>query len=302
MPAAVRLPTDRQEITCFSPYSKQPSPSTRYSYSTPPSPPDTLHQTPSPTSTPTTPTTPSLDHSAIDTSFSSAPSASASVGPLKEQQIAEQILWESSQTEGGRLRIPNIDSASYHRITTLVSNSAPTCLCYFYDVKASTIVVDRLASAIHESLGTALARLQRHLQGWLATKFGLKAEVLLVGQQKYNLFENWEDAIRGKCPDQGYKIAVSGRVSDEDAVDEESPDEDFQPHERWRFYPTIIVEIGFSESYDDLIEDAKLWLLKTPHHPVLSFILFKFQKPETSEPGDVMDFENWGLFFEVWRR
>lgn len=49
-----------------------------------------------------------------------------------------------------------------------------------------------------------------------------------------------------------------------EGVEEGEDDEDLEPDEYWRFYPNIVVEIGYSESYEDLIEDAKLWLLKTP--------------------------------------
>ena len=122
------------------------------------------------------------------------------------------------------------------------------------------------------------------------------------GHTKAQALEDQQDAIQGKCGDHEYKITILGQidVGSSESLNE-SLDEDFHPDKLWTFYPTIMIEIGFSQSYVDLIEDAKHWLLLTPHHPVLSVIIFKFQKPENGEPGDIMNFQNWSLFFEIWQ-
>lgn len=215
MPVVIKLPTDHQETNIFLPYSKQPCPPTRQPHafahvvtiST-----DNSRQTPSPITTPTTPTTSSPCQSPTDTSFCS--SLSKSVAISEEQQIANIILQEGSQTEGGRILIPNVDSQLYDHIAALVSGKTTERLRYYHDVKVHTIVIDRLASSIHESLTSALYRLQDQLEEWLGTQFNLKVEVNLVGTEKYNMFDELGDIIRGKSPDQGYEITVIGRFSE----------------------------------------------------------------------------------------
>lgn len=192
-------------------------------------------------------------------------------------------------------------------MVALISGKSTSRLRYYYDIKSGTITLDRLVSSIHESLSTPLALLQTHLTEWLGKQFGLKVQVHLAGTQQFNLYDQSSQVyIRGKCPDQSYRVVVSGKApeGEEDGGgeggEEGEDDEDLEPDEYWRFYPNIVVEIGYSESYEDLIEDAKLWLLKTPRHPVLSIILFKFEKP--AAVADFNNFDKWGLFFEVWEK
>ena len=146
MPVVIKLPTDHQETNISLPYSKQPCPPTRQPhafahvvmiY------PDDSCQTPSPITTHTTPTTSSPYQSPTDTSFFS--SLSKSVAISEEQQIADIILQDGSQTEGGCILIPNIDSQSYDHIAALMSSKTTKCLHYYHDVKVHTIVIDRLA-------------------------------------------------------------------------------------------------------------------------------------------------------------
>ena len=128
---------------------------------------------------------------------------------------------------------------------------------------------------------SALSGLTSQLTEWLVMQLHIKAEVNLIGTQKFNMYDESGVIIWGKCPDQGYKITVLGKFSGEVDMDKESGDIDFNPGIGWRMYPTIIVEIRFSESYDRLIADAKLWLHNSLHYPVLSVILFKFKSPLT---------------------
>ena len=68
----------------------------------------------------------------------------------KEQWIVDLNLHKGSQTEGDHILIPNIDSQLYDHIVALLSNKTAEHLRFYHDVKACTIVIDRLASAIHE--------------------------------------------------------------------------------------------------------------------------------------------------------
>lgn len=231
---------------------------------------------------------------------SSLSESSESESSSDHQLIANRILQEATQTEGGRVFIPDIDLSSYEHIAALVSERAPGRLRYYYDVHNLTIIVDRLEFAIHESLSTALARLQDSLEEWLRAELGLRARVWLSGTQGLDMFDASGVRVKGKCPDQSYRVLVLGRCSEHGDIEEEEGDEDLAPEVCWRYYPSIITEIGYSETYEQLVEDGRLWLLYSPRHSVLSFILFNFEKPKN--PQDFNNFAEWTLFFEVWKR
>ena len=138
--------------------------------------------------------------------------------------------------------------------------------------------------------------------------FDLEVEIQLVGQETLDLWNPKGVRVKGKSPDQGYYILVSGKEhpgegnkrGSKGSDVKKNADEDLEPDFHWRWYPNIIIEIGFSKSYADLIMDTRFWLLSSPGHPVLSFILFKFHKPDKEE--DFEDFEKWSLFFKVWEK
>ena len=311
MTVAFIPPPDYPETTHFSAFpgfrAKLPSPSSHQL----PAPlvldqdvPDSLDSpagTPSPISTPTASTTPSPDNSP-PYSPSDLPSSSVlSIYPSYEQVIADQILSEGNQTEGSCFHFYNIDLTTYNKVVALVSRRSTSHLHYYYDIQSCTISLDRLVSTLHESLTTSLALLQTQLSEWLGKQLGVKVQVYLAGTQQFSLSDMSQVHIREKCPDQGYQVVVSGKVP-EGEMDSEGgeADKDWAPDEYWWFYPNIIVEIGYSELYEDLVQDAKLWLLWTPQHPVLSFILFKFEKP--TAPGDFNNFSLWMLFFKIWEK
>lgn len=73
------------------------------------------------------------------------------------------------------------------------------------------------------------------------------------------------------------------------------------------YWPTLVVETGWSEDYDDLVEDAKLWLLGSPDGPpggkkdlqlpVNVVILISFDKQNFEADSSTLK-----GYFEVWRR
>jgi hypothetical protein len=64
-------------------------------------------------------------------------------------------------------------------------------------------------------------------------------------------------------------------------------------------YPQILVEIGYSETYKDLINDARDWLLFSSGK-VLSVLIFKWVRPSQQE--DFGDVSKWRLFAELYER
>jgi hypothetical protein len=72
------------------------------------------------------------------------------------------------------------------------------------------------------------------------------------------------------------------------------------------YWPTLVVETGWSEDYDDLIEDAKLWLLGSrggspggavaSQHPVNTVIIIFFERK--TFPADKLSIKG---YLEVWR-
>jgi hypothetical protein len=68
-------------------------------------------------------------------------------------------------------------------------------------------------------------------------------------------------------------------------------------------FPTIAVEIGYSQSYPDLLEAMRFWLLLTLRNTRCT-ILVKMGNSETTDTSDVRfgDITKWTGFLEVWHR
>jgi hypothetical protein len=62
-------------------------------------------------------------------------------------------------------------------------------------------------------------------------------------------------------------------------------------------YPTFVVEVGYSESWDELIEDAIDWLCGTDGH-ILAALAVKFVKPEKED--DFSDVEKWEGWMQLY--
>jgi hypothetical protein len=86
------------------------------------------------------------------------------------------------------------------------------------------------------------------------------------------------------------------------SADGKAPDEAFRvkiPGFPLRRYPNILVEVGYSETHPDLIEDARHWLCES-NSQVLCVIIFCFKKPRRE--SDFSDLSKWKAFVEVYER
>src|SRR5882762_1869958 len=196
---------------------------------------------------------------------------------VSEDDAIEQILRASTNQDGPRIRIPGIGEASYERIKAR-TDARNERLRYFYDVQSHTIIINALPSAVHESVHDYLTDSFKYsLRRWV-TKFVPTAKIIATGQVDEDLFTS-ECVRRGKAPDEAFRVKIPGFPL--------------------RRYPNILVEVGYSETHPDLIEDARHWLCES-NGQVLCVIIFCFKKP--TRESDFSDLSKWKAFVEVYER
>lgn len=193
--------------------------------------------------------------------------------------IVTRILEHSIGEESQRMRIPGVDEAMYNQIKSR-TDARSERLRYYYDCNACSIVIDTLASDIHESIQEYLTEsLKFSLRRWV-TGIIANANVTIMGAVDRDLVSSDGTKLKGKTPDQGFQVKIPGvEVRD---------------------YPNIAVEVGYSESHPDLVDDARHWLTQTHDEPVLAVLIFCFKKP--SQDSDFADFKKWKAFIEVYER
>jgi len=62
-------------------------------------------------------------------------------------------------------------------------------------------------------------------------------------------------------------------------------------------FPQMVLEVGYSQSYESLIRNARRWLLGSPQ--VRSVMLVKFAKPDERDMPRV---NQWRAWIEIWLR
>ncbi|KAI9864844.1 MAG: hypothetical protein M1813_002614 [Trichoglossum hirsutum] len=130
---------------------------------------------------------------------------------------------------------------------------------YSYNSSTSTLIVQFMATPIHESIISIIA------DGFAITKSTLPSSVRTrintVGNQN---FKGFGGRYKGsnKIPDLGVEFrSAAGKREIK-----------------------IVLEVGLSEKYEDLVQDAKLWL--EGNHDVCVFILAKFEEtPKYRNPA-----------------
>jgi hypothetical protein len=220
---------------------------------------------------------PPASHTPTSTPSAAKPDSPIIAQAVSESDVVEQILRASTNCDGPRTRIPEISEASYERIKAR-TDARNERLRYFYDVKSHTIIINTLPSAVHESVHDYLTDSFKYsLRRWV-TKFVPNAKIVATGQVDEDLFTS-ECVRRGKAPDEAFRVKIPG----------------FPP----RRYPNILVEVGYSETHPDLVEDARHWLCES-NGQVLCVIIFCFKKP--GRESDFSDLSKWKAFIEVYER
>lgn len=118
-----------------------------------------------------------------------------------------------------------------------------------------------------------------YLQGILSS-----CRVIQGGASKFEPYHDNVDStpwMKVKVPDLSLEVTIDG------VKESESP------------YPTIVVEVGYSQSYENLLGDIEAWLLGSLGH-IKCGILVKLEKPASD--GNFGDIARWKGFVEVWHR
>ena len=140
-----------------------------------------------------------------------------------------------------RIQIPGMDEALYNQVRTR-TDAISERLRYYYDLTSCTIIIDTLPSDIHESLQEYLVdTLKYSLRQWLVRLIP-GAKVKVSGAVDRNLV-NAGGVIKGKTHDQGFEIRIPGFGL--------------------REFSNIVFEIGYSESRNHLLDDARRWLMES---------------------------------------
>lgn len=188
---------------------------------------------------------------------------------------------EGARSDGPRVRIFDAEEGLYEQIKIRV-DAQNERLRYYYDAREKIIVIETLASHAHESLQFYLTQdFRSSLQEWVR-KIIPKAIVDIAGTVRHDLYDTQGIRLKGKTPDQGFRILMPPRYKKQGS------------------YPNIVIEIGYSESYSDLCDDARRWLCETDDGSVLCVIIFSFKKPTKDE--DFLVADKWRAFLEVYER
>lgn len=127
-----------------------------------------------------------------------------------------------------------------------------------------------MPTSVHECPSRFLSTtLFNHVKDWL-TSVVPGVELLTVGNPTYTL------PIGEKIPDGGF-YAFRTRTSPA--------------------FPQMILEVGYTQSYRSLLEDARQWLLGSTD--VRSVLLVKFLKPKKRDMHRV---GRWRAWIEIWER
>ena len=163
-----------------------------------------------------------------------------------EDDIVAKILEHSIANESHHKHIPGIDEAMYNRIKSRTDTRSER-LRYYYDCNVCSIIIDTLASDIHESIQEYLTEsLKFSLRRWV-TGIVANVSVTIMGAVDRDLVSADGSKFKGKTPDQGYQVKI--------------------PSIKVRDNPNITIEVGYSESRLDLIDDARHWLTQTDNEP-----------------------------------
>ena len=129
---------------------------------------------------------------------------------------------------------------------------------YTYYSSTSTLIIQFMPSPVHESIAAIFVSGFAVAQASLPAP--LRTEITLSVNQEYNEFEGKYKG-RVKAPDLAVEFAD---------------------------YPKFVLEVGVSETYTDLVDDAKLWLEGTKH--VSTVVLAKFdESPKYRSPVNAED-------------
>jgi hypothetical protein len=188
-------------------------------------------------------------------------------------------FWESG-FDTKPMSIGKITQEMYEKLRKTI----PERHTFYLNVTTNTLTATPMPSPQHEAILDVITRMRGTLDDWLST-VSPGYSIIVFGAPRLPLFDNTGLHILGKEPD----ISIGLQHSDDHIMDEIA---------RWG-YPPIVVEIGYTETHNQLVNDARDWLLFSAGK-ILSVIVFKLTKPVGEE--DSLDPLKWGLFAELYER
>jgi hypothetical protein len=178
-----------------------------------------------------------------------------------------------------RTKIEDVSEEQFDAVAKKLDEDGEIAYPYFYDVDNKSIVQCANESPIHESTCQFFHTVTEAANSRLQTLIP-SCSVTAGGASKADLFDaGGRKRVKGKVPDFSFDVAVG---------DEETP-----------LFPRIVVEVGYTETYDDLHKDIKRWLLGSGGY-VRCGILVKLEQP--ADDCDFSDYSKWKGFLEVWYR
>jgi len=178
-----------------------------------------------------------------------------------------------------RIQIPGIEESLYDKIK-LRTDALSERLRYHYNFNSQSIIIDTLPSDIHESIQEYLTDKFKYSLRRFVTRFVPNAKVITSGSVDRELIPADGSRLKGKTPDQAFLVKIPGIIV--------------------RKFPNLVVEVGYSESLPNLIDDARRWLTETQGTPVLCVLIFDFKKP--SQDRDFADMTKWKALLHVYDR
>lgn len=148
------------------------------------------------------------------------------------------------------------------------------------DIPRNKIIVRGPATHVHEAPNVFFHNLQPLLQEWMG-ELGYTGNLKFLGAPACNIWRNGKQIGHGKAADICFGIAPADKNKKES------------------LYPEIIIEVGYTETWAELLEDARTWILDTGGC-VQCVILVKYTKPANDK--DFNKVEKWQGQIAVYHR
>jgi hypothetical protein len=182
-------------------------------------------------------------------------------------------------SEAEPVHIENVTQSMYEHLRAKI----PDRYSFYLTVTTNTLTLRPMISHPHESLKDMLRMFTSSLDSWVQA---MEPDYWLSDRGTPNLTLYWDQTAYqlGKQSDFSLRLV---------------PYDDNRTELVGWVYPQVVVEVGYSETYKQLVKDAEDWLLAS-NGQVLTVLVFKWKVPW--KPEQFTDLLKWGLFLEIYER